>query len=570
MTLAIIDPLPTGVSPPRPLVVIENGRDTAESARQASIATLAVNSASAATRYFTSQAAGEAGSTTGQFFSHPDAAGGLVYRERTAGGSTIIAYAATKAQVDAKVATATLSASAGSAGIGSIRSETGATAMTIEARVRQQHALVGDFGIVGTQVGGVGQNDRTALIAALNCGATLLIPGAFTIRSTASITSADLFVPWNILGQVRETSKIFFDVNGKGIHTTNSNARGQLDNLTIYGNLANPNGAGLDLFDNSSRTLSRLEVYNFAQTGLQVTQTGGAVFNDIRGYNCLTGIKIDPGATASFSPIIRDFYFTGTNGIAGPRVSTGIRLVGNCINPQVIHPIIEYCLYGIHATSILQVKVTGADIESNTRDYFGADASFDIDGEQSTLSTHAVTWSAFESYKRFLWKAGARWQAAGGASTDSVRTIAAINTWEALFLEDAMLSPYLNPNPGGASSDTIQVITPGLYQLAYQVTWATATAVAGFGGVRLRKGGVEIPGSFSDCYVPAVSGASAQCARTVIVECAANDLLTIQMNATDTQLRVGGRLSGLGAAPTSATGASWTVRHLGATSVATL
>lgn len=100
MTLAIIRPASVGVTPPRPAVIIK-GDNTAEAGRQAAIATLAANSATAAGRYFVNQAAGEAGSTTGQFFSHPDGAGGLLYRERTGGGSIIIAYAATKAQIDA-------------------------------------------------------------------------------------------------------------------------------------------------------------------------------------------------------------------------------------------------------------------------------------------------------------------------------------------------------------------------------------------------------------------------------------------------------------------------------------
>lgn len=82
------------------------GENTAEAARQAKLALTAAEAAqtasgsvSAAARYFTSKAAGEAGSATGQFFSYPSGLGGLFYAERTAGGSTIIAAALTANQV---------------------------------------------------------------------------------------------------------------------------------------------------------------------------------------------------------------------------------------------------------------------------------------------------------------------------------------------------------------------------------------------------------------------------------------------------------------------------------------
>lgn len=125
MTLAIIDPSPPGVTPPRPMVILSPGENTLEAGRQAAIATLAANSATAAGNYFSSQAAGEAGTVSGEFFSHPDGAGGLVYRERTGGGSTIIGYAATKAQVDARVASADLASNSGFTLVKHKRSESG-------------------------------------------------------------------------------------------------------------------------------------------------------------------------------------------------------------------------------------------------------------------------------------------------------------------------------------------------------------------------------------------------------------------------------------------------------------
>lgn len=50
----------------------------------------AADFAAAASRYFTSQALGEAGSSVGELFLYPDGAGGLVFAERTLSGSTIV------------------------------------------------------------------------------------------------------------------------------------------------------------------------------------------------------------------------------------------------------------------------------------------------------------------------------------------------------------------------------------------------------------------------------------------------------------------------------------------------
>ncbi len=305
---------------------------------------------------------------------------------------------------------------------------------------------------------------------------------------------------------------------------------------------------------------------------MQLTQSGNAIVNDARIYGFganSTGIKIDPGATASFAPRLSNIYITG--GGAGTEMGTGINLVGNCIGPVITNPVIEYCAVGIRASDILNVAVIGEDMEGNLDDYVGVDAIFHRTGPQSTNAGHALTWAGTpETYRQFMWLAGPTVTAAGGASTNTTRTPAAPDTWEALLLEDPMLSPYVNPNPGGGATDSIAIITAGLYELRYEATWATASAAAGWGAIRLRRNGTEIPGSFSDCYVPAVSGAGGQCSRAVIVECAAGDTLTIQFNASTTQLRIAGRLGGNGAAPTSATGATWTVRHLGATGVATL
>lgn len=73
-----------------------DARDIAELARDATIAAAGGN-------FFVDLTAGEAGTTTGQFFSHGDGAGGVVFRVRTGGGSTILAEAATVASVNKRM-----------------------------------------------------------------------------------------------------------------------------------------------------------------------------------------------------------------------------------------------------------------------------------------------------------------------------------------------------------------------------------------------------------------------------------------------------------------------------------
>lgn len=99
--------------------VIGLGTDTAEASRQAGLARIAADTALAAGNFIDGgQAAAEAATTEGDFFSYSDGAGGIVYAVRTAGGSTEIAQAATKAQVDAKVDVTDLASTTGAAQVG--------------------------------------------------------------------------------------------------------------------------------------------------------------------------------------------------------------------------------------------------------------------------------------------------------------------------------------------------------------------------------------------------------------------------------------------------------------------
>lgn len=82
---------------------VQLGENTALALRAADRAELAANTALAAGNFIDGGlAAAEAATAEGEFFSYSDGSGGIIYAVRTAGGSTIIAEAATKSVLDTK------------------------------------------------------------------------------------------------------------------------------------------------------------------------------------------------------------------------------------------------------------------------------------------------------------------------------------------------------------------------------------------------------------------------------------------------------------------------------------
>lgn len=104
-----------------PALAALEARDEAKAARD--VAELAAATALASSRYFTSRALGEAGSTTGQAFSTDDGAGNLIFYKDTGGGSTEIGRAVTPSA---------LAASGGSALVGVKRPGVGLPTRTVE------------------------------------------------------------------------------------------------------------------------------------------------------------------------------------------------------------------------------------------------------------------------------------------------------------------------------------------------------------------------------------------------------------------------------------------------------
>lgn len=429
-----------------------------------------------------------------------------------------------------------------------LQAGTGAVARTAQAKMRDT-VSVKDFGAVGDGVA----DDTAAFIAACATGSTVFIPANTTIRIATAITSTNLTVPFAVLGASRTTSRIYCDVDGVAIRTTNSNARSQWSNLTIYGNLSKTNSAGLDLFDNSSRTIDRLEVHSFSKTAIKLTQVVSPICRDLRIYSVGTGVEISPGSTASISPALQDVYITSAS-------IAGIDITGACQGLLFINPVVESSAIGIRASSA-NGEIVKPYYEANTLDTNFTDSVITTRGWKSTADTYSLTWSGVPANQRFMWRDGAEQMAVGGLHNASTRINSVINTWESLLCDSLFSSPYISPNPGGVAAQRIQVNVAGIYKVRYSATWSTATASAGWGNNRILKNGTEVPGSFAQCYVPAIAGASVQNFREFIVSCAVGDTLDIQYGTNNLQVRVAGNLGGNGPAPTAATCVSFIAEH---------
>lgn len=417
-----------------------------------------------------------------------------------------------------------------------------------------------DFGAVGDGV----TDDTIAFINAAALGTTILIPANTTIRIATAITSSNLALPFNVVGESRDTSIIYFDVNGVGLQTTNSNARSQWSNLSIKGNLSNANSAGLDLFDNSSRLLDKLNVYNFSKTAIKITQSVSPVLNDLRIYSVGTGVELSNGSTSTVSPSLSNIYVSNAT-------IQGINISGTCSKGVIYNYVCETSILGLNALNA-SIELADCYFETNTKDTAFADCQIIERSTSSTTNFSGSTNSysgSITPYRQFLFRDGNSFIAAGGMYNSTTRFNSVTNTWESLLFSSSFKSPYVSPNPAAISPAVINIITSGLYEIEYSVTWGTATAVAGYGNTRVINGSTEINGSFATTYLPATSGIFSTVSRKFIAELAANDNLTFQFGASTNQMQVTANTAS-GPTPTNATNATWTIRYIGATSALTL
>lgn len=189
MTLAVLD------ARQGPLAVLSLGENTALAARDRRLAEIAANTVLAAGNFIDGgQAAAEAATSEGDFFSYSNGAGGLVYAVRNAVGSTEIAQAATKALVDTKVAIADLASPDDGKGVFAVgfrQSGTGAVDSNAGEKLLQYVRTARDFDAAID-----GATDARAAIATVAAlGPIEITPGLYLIGSNLTFTNHVKFFP---------------------------------------------------------------------------------------------------------------------------------------------------------------------------------------------------------------------------------------------------------------------------------------------------------------------------------------------------------------------------------------
>ena len=225
----------------------------------AASAGLATSAASAAARYFVSQAAGEAGSAIGQFFSHPDGAGGLVYRERTAGGSILIAEVPTKAQLDRYAA--------------------------IVSGQRQLLAYMTPTQRAGCLAYTDTITDIVPIIqAAVADGAKEIVwpAGRLNFKSKLSLIAN---VTWKMAGT--DATRIHCDVNDYAVERLTSGARlAIVGGYRVEGLLSHPLSGWCHLFDCATYNIDTGEAHNFSREAFRLVQGVRVSISKFTTVNC--------------------------------------------------------------------------------------------------------------------------------------------------------------------------------------------------------------------------------------------------------------------------------------------
>lgn len=413
-----------------------------------------------------------------------------------------------------------------------------------------------------------GSDAYTALVGADTAGInSVLIP------EDASVTISTKFsptAPLEIYGASRSTSKIVCDVdNDYAIEVSgpsSSTSRPILRNLTVTASGSALNPKGVHLFDNAAREISDIDISGALVEGINFEQCVQPILRNVRasGGQGRT-IIFDNGSTATVNPIMENVYIGGAT-------TAGIDITGSCTMLFGYGVILESCAIGIRAESAS--GKLGAYFESNTKDWEFSNCAIElIDyGRTGSSPTATVSYGSLQPYEKYQGLQNIGDRACGGMYNNDARTPSVASTWETLLFGGQFSSPFVIPNPGGASYGDIQIVKPGLYEISYSVTFWASAATAGHGSTRLMLDPTgtptEIQGSYGDVYIPAVAGATGTISRKMIVELDAGDVIRFQYGSTDTSVRVSVGTSGL--TPTNTTNANITIRALGFTADTTI
>lgn len=452
----------------------------------AAAAGLAASSAVAAGRYFTSQAAGEAGSTTGQFFSHPDGAGGLVYREKTGGGSTIIAYAATTAQVNGKVATADLASGAAGKGAGLVmlrKLRPGAQDDTIDNHA-QQFLNLHDYLPANKRADARAGIDTTTdhsvyLQGMIDDGAVDIDLGYGKLNlKTPIVTGADARWRGRRLGTVLRSS-----VNGRVLTTTASGHRLAMEDFVVVGDLALVNSGFAELFDPATAHIKNVDLSNFNKAGFKFVQGVLIAVSDCDMVNCgdvsEAAVWFDPGVTATVVAIIERCYLAASATALKATLCRALRIDDSVFESNGLATDLDRC----------DGLISNSWFEANAIDGAWADCT----GLQrlKVSSTNAAggiwnkTWPTAQPSEKGIVNG---YVGFGEMLNDGDRTVAATATWTDVLFSASGSAYLINPRAGGAPA-LMQTAQPGWHEAAWRIPLRATTANARNGSLRCLHGG---------------------------------------------------------------------------------
>lgn len=280
---------------------------SADASRDA--AQLAAATALAASRYFPTRAAGEAGSTTDQLFTTDDGAGNLIYYRRTSGGSV---------EIGRGVTPSALAAEGGAALVG-FRGRTVDDKLSDLISVR-------DAQFAGGAKGDAVTDDTDALAAAfaaaLQTGARIHFPRGIYLTDPINL-DVPSGLPLHIVGDGKDISVIRKRANSAEPAITITTD--QVDNYTVLEDIRidngfrDPTGVGIRFVNTARMSLDRVNVRGFA---LGIDNVGGLIWlgNDITLRGNTTGFRSRASAANIYSNLIK---FTGGE-VRGSRLAVDI------------------------------------------------------------------------------------------------------------------------------------------------------------------------------------------------------------------------------------------------------
>jgi hypothetical protein len=418
-----------------------------------------------------------------------------------------------------------------------------------------QYVSVVDFGAVGDGV----TDDTTAFVAALAASNAVMIPANFTMKITSQIA---LTSSKTIYGMDRFSSVIYADIDDYAIHIYDAGAAAQLSisSLTLQGNVAKANSAGIYVFGPTVNNLQNLRIKDFSKQAVTFVQSVSSSIKSCLITNVGTGVQIDAGATFSVSPSIVDVYVSSA--------TNGVYFKGQCVSAYMENFIAEGCTKGIYVDSsvgglcvnpFFEVCTTCIDILNSSAfrivnpRYNGTTPywKYNYNGSVPYYQTAQVVEDSQNS-------------AVGGSYRDSPFGVTVINTFQSVGLNVRFDNAFwVNPNPGNSAPTQIQILIEGLYEIDYFINVRNFTSATQWYCARIVADSVEIPGTYLSGGLEntAAQRGIASASRKVLKYLDAGTILTLQYAASNVDMVIDTLTYSSLPSPTTNGCAGITVRH---------